>query len=89
VICARLEAEIDEAGPRDVDGLDIVVGPDTGHDGCRQFTRVGARCLGEAHCDVTCKIAVADVARSLHRRLDRQAGNGVCEFRHIGEGRID
>ena len=89
---ARAQADVDEAGASDLDGVDAVGGGQVVGEDLRELARRHAGLLAELHRDVGRPVAVLAHARALHghgvgdqRRVDRNATGGGS----VQQGRAD
>ncbi len=81
--------KVDKARPGDVDAFDgRVLGKGIDNE-AGDFTRVFLRGFRKAHRDIAGEVAVARVARSLHRIFDSEIRRGAAEFGQTGEGVLD
>ena len=87
-----LESEIDEAGPRDVDLGNLVVGAQPLGDGFSQFARLLAGVFRQHHCGIGRHVAMGQIARRLDHdarkirsRTKHSASRSADTLKHIGE----
>ena len=88
----RLEREIDEAGPGDVDFGNLVVGAQPLGDGFGQFARLFPGVLGKHHCGIGRHVAMGRIARRLDNnarkirsRTKHGASRSADTLKHVGE----